>query len=90
MRLAAGVVTAIGLFASALSLSAADERDGWYIYWVDDVIFGGPYPSEDICKTAMRDDRRVPAKALCGVIVYRNGMPTNGTQNDLKPPPPKP
>jgi hypothetical protein len=87
MRLAVGVVAAIGLLATALPLSAADERNGWYIYWGDNVILGGPYPSEDVCKTAMKDRRHVSPSAVCVVIVYRNGTPVSGTQDDLERPP---
>ena len=89
MKLAAGIVV-VGLFATALPSGAADKENGWYIYWGDHVIFGGPYPSEELCKTAMRDNRRVPSDAICEVIVYGDGVPMSGTSNDLKLPPAKP
>ena len=84
MRPAIGALAAISLFVTTLPLSAADERDGWYIYWGDNVIFGGPYQSEAICKTVMRDDRHIPRDASCEIIIYRNGLPVSGTQNDLE------
>jgi hypothetical protein len=91
MRLSACVVAAIALFAVTLP-SAADEGDGWYIYWGDNLILGGPYPSEEICKTAMRTKSHIPSDAVCEVIIYHNGVPQPGTQDDLNPPPshPKP
>jgi hypothetical protein len=80
------VVAAIALFFVTPPSSAA-EGDGWYIYWEDNVIFGGPYPSEEARKAAMRDNRRVPSDAICTVTIYRNGVPQPGTQDDLNHPP---
>lgn len=83
MKLIAGIMAAISVFAAALSLNAAEERDGWYVYWGDNMILGGPYQTEATCKAAMRTNRHVPSDAICEVIVYRNGIPVSGTQADL-------
>lgn len=83
MRLALSMMAAFALFAGTMVASGADERDGWYIYWGDNMIFGGPYQTEATCKTAIRTNRHVPSDAICEVIIYRNDTPVSGTQADL-------
>jgi hypothetical protein len=66
-------ILAIALSAVTLA-SCSTAWDGYYIYYGDNEIFGGPFHSKEVCEKRIRDNPTiVPQDAICDFEAFAPG-----------------